>query len=275
MSCYTVKRFVGAHAEPPLLSLGPGSSVRSYILTMEDGGRDLTQLQLVTRDTYLLINQGYKKCSKPDVTNAMHDLLHANKYVCALERNNPDPVFVFEDDAQLLSLAPEDFRECIEVARQPGVDAVALCCVPLLSWRSKALSDGRFALDWHRVDVGGTTCAMLLSPSGRTKLLAMQVPPWLPHDSLLYRKLKVYTPRKPLAGQLHPETENQQVWDKSGVIKSMIFDTAQCDQSAYRCYSSFHNELDWNGLFVRPISAFIGLLSIVAMAPLTGIARSR
>ena len=168
-----------------------------------------------------------------------------------------------------------DFREAIAVARRPGVDAVALGCLPHVSWRSRELADAGFTLDWHRVDVGTTTHAMVLSPLGRRKLLALRVPPWLPHDVLMYRQLKVFTPRRPLAGQLHPATENQKEWDRSGIFKSLIFDRAQCDQSAHRCYTAFHNHLDSHGMYTKPLAAVFGLLSAVAMAPLMGFARSR
>lgn len=264
MGCYKVLKFNGAHPEPPLITRGRELSVKTYILTLADSGRTMSQLRLVTPNAYVVQNEGYMKCNKKDVHTSFQDLYHANKYVCELERDNPEPVMIFEDDAELLSTSPSDYEEALRMIRQPGVDGVALGCFPHLSWKVKCDS---FSLEWHRVDFGTTTHAMVLSPTGRLKLMSMNIHPWVgrfvPHDVLLYRKLTVLTPRYPLAGQLHTETTNMKAWDPTGLIKKTVFDPAKCDTSAEQCYSAFHENLERHGtLRLGLVSRWLTLQSL-------------
>ena len=266
--CYTTELFTGNHPEPPVITYGKDSAVKSYIITMDNSGRSMRQLQLITPNTYLLQNKGYKRCNKPGVSTSMRDLFHANQHIVKLEWDNPDPVFIFEDDAELLRPEEAILSETIRLARRPGIDCIALGCLPLLAHKQPHLAAAGFK-DWFWVDIGFTTHGLLLSAAGRRKLAALRVPSFLPHDALMYRQLRVLTPRSPIAGQLHPTTENSKTWDKSGLLKTVIYDPASCETSAYRCYTSFHSHLPNNGMAARPLAGLLALLSTVAVIGVT------
>lgn len=240
---------------------------------MTDSKRDVSKLR-ITPNTVILSNAGYKRCHKPGVGNSMQDLFHANQHICNLECSNPEPVFILEDDAELLAPHGEEalrgaLREAIRLVRRPGVDCVALGCVPWLVREETHLSSAGFKLRWFHADVAGTTHALLISAEGRSKLSALRVPHWCSHDTLMYRRLRVLTPARPLAGQLHPVTENQKTWDPTGLLKAAIFDPAGCDRSASECYETFHSHLSSGGIGVQYIVRVLALTvaaTAVAMA---------
>ena len=201
----------------------------------------------------------------------MMDLLHANKHVCALERANPNPVFILEDDVEFLDIDSHALEEALRVVACPGVDAVALGCLPLVSWRERVrFRPADFTLKWHRVALGATTHAILLSAVGRAKLAALQVPSYLPHDIVMYRNLTVYTPKAPLAGQTHPRTLNATAWDRTGVLKKLVFDPNSCDIDSRRCYEGFHRHLHRRGMLVPIVKVAAASLVCLCVTGVVG-----
>ena len=216
---------------------------------MTDSKRDASKLR-ITPNTFILSNAGYKRCHKPGVGNSMQDLFHANQHICHLERSNPEPVFIFEEDAELLAPQGEEalreaLREAISLVKRPGVDCVSLRLPPPARARG-GVSRIEIVLAssfYWRVGTRAT-----LQCRGPSQIRASPLPKlssarYVP----LYRLLHVLTPARPLAGQLHPRKENSRLWDPTGLGKALIFDPAGCESSAAECYEHFHSHLATNG----------------------------
>ena len=250
---FTLQEVHPSPSFPPFLN---GSCIKTYFITVKGSKRKpWEKLRLPTSSCFILCSDGFN--SKTSVNSPAEDLLRANQEICRLEKENPYPVFVLEDDVEWTARMSEGkLRMCLRLfEKERELNLVTLGCVPLLSTPSSHRG-------FHRIHSATVTHALLISQRGREKLLSMKIFFGLPHDIFMYRMMRCLCPRYPLAVQPHPRTENSRVWDKSGLLLSFL----NKDKDVEENYKKHHNSLRHNGLFGTVIAVASYTLSVGVVA---------
>ncbi len=279
-ACYTVRAL---RAHPPAIL--PFSPIKTYIITLRGSDRDYRSQKRLTEQTFVVENAGFRNCAKEGVVNSAQDLLHANQFICRLEEGNPLPVFILEDDFEMLDTDPRRLQACIDVLlrrsswcaapaqdkRWNGAAMTGLWHVMFLSGGARGLLGNAMAaameaggvdavalgaIPWwaspvgegfYRIRFGGSTHAMLYSQRARREIMAIPSTIHVPHDGTVFTTMVVITPENPLAGQVHLETPNMKDWDPAGEFKKVL-DTYGCGVNARACYAGMHGTLRSGGL---------------------------
>lgn len=149
VACYTVRAL---RADPPAIL--PFSPIKTYIITLRGSDRDYRSQKRLTEQTFVVENAGFRNCAKAGVVNSAQDLLHANQFICRLEEDNPLPVFILEDDFEMLDTDPHRLQACIDVLLRRS----SRCAAP-----DAPAQDGR----WNGAAMMGLWHVMFLSGGAR------------------------------------------------------------------------------------------------------------
>ena len=207
--CYVIQSF-GRSSEPLLKTVDS-----AFILTMHDsqrtksaGGKDLLTL---CGQTYLQINHGWKRCTKPDhVASTATDLIDAYRHLFTTVEHLDQPILILEDDAVIFRREREHYEKVDEFVRSKQFDVYSLGSVG-------ALHPFQLALHRRYIGFSGFSQAIIWSAEGRRNMLRMMdsldARRTIHMDMHLISKLNLrYTYHKPLVVQLFPDTENQRAW---------------------------------------------------------------
>ena len=191
----------------------------TYIIHLKDNGRyDSIQQQLseyhITNTVYIVVNQGFKKCSKTlTKQNTIHDLIDAYLQIFkhSLEHNY-NTILILEDDFIFSEkiknpVVYKDLNNFL-VSKKTENFLYYLGCIPTLQTVGFT--------NHNRVFVNGTSHAVVYSKKNREYIISNfkpeQIIDWdIFHNknSLHYKRYMYY---QPLCYQLFPETENYKNW---------------------------------------------------------------
>jgi hypothetical protein len=219
----------------------------TYIIHLKDNGRyDSIQQQLseyhITNTVYIVVNQGFKKCSKTlTKQNTVHDLIDAYLQVFkhSLEQNY-NTILILEDDFIFSEkiknpVVYKDINNFL-VSKKTENFIYYLGCIPYA--QTVGLTNH------NRVFISGGTHAVMYSKKNREYIISKfkpeQIIDWdclQSMNSLYYNKYMYY---QPLCYQLFPETENKKNWaNLFGMINILkaIFKALKLDTQVEPGYS--------------------------------------
>ena len=183
-----------------------------YILTTEPSARiERCIARLRERPplskAHIRYNKTFKGCSKPNVSSAPEDILHAHRD-CLRDavRRGCERFLVVEDDCEFLPERMHMVAPFIEAA-PVDADAFMLGCIPCLSRRLGS---------YLRIHRAGGMHAVVWTARGAARFLALDQRGEV--DTLACTHLIVYAPLVPIAVQPHPDTENSKEWMSSPFI---------------------------------------------------------
>ena len=218
-----------------------------YVISMQHSTRRpalLTRLKDVglTATVKILINKGYKEVPKKGVDSSTADLLHANKYICQLEKDNPLPVCIFEDDVEFV-VSGNVIAKRMERLALPKQDPNSAKQIfpPTISLGSLIhLGKPQTIDDTHvtKVYAGGLCHAMIYPPMARNFILNTPMSSRA-HDLTIYSNLDIITPRWPYSVQRHYRTDNSLTYDPTG-LGSLILYMMNSSKRPRRAYTVFH-----------------------------------
>ena len=85
----------------------PWTGITTYIITMRGSPRNTEKIEHLTDRSFLVINEGYKKCWKDGIDTPFRDLFHANNFIFDLES---DIRAVRQDDECKISFDPNAYH---------------------------------------------------------------------------------------------------------------------------------------------------------------------
>ena len=178
-----------------------------YILTVDNSERiencinRLRQTPLLSK-AYVQSNRTFCKCFKEGVSTPDQDLRHAMSHCMrtALASGHKN-IVTMEDDCEIVS----DRESLLQFYSMHECDALQFGSIPMLS----TITDGMF-----RIHMGGATHAVAWTERGMCRFLD-RISTYSGKDFvdvLMTKKLQVLSPKKPLAVQKHPITQNSKHW---------------------------------------------------------------
>lgn len=189
----------------------------TYVIHLKGNGRyPQVEAQLneyaFTKDVHIIINDGYKKCSKPDVDSSVKDLIDAYLF-CFRDAQKYDNVLILEDDF----IVREDIRDHTKnvntFVRNHSDFVYRLGCNPSIM----------IPYDQNNyVGLSGGTHAVVYSKSMREKILQDDPDHINDWDHYITFSSLNYLYYKPLIYQLYPETENQKNWGKYNPFMKLL-----------------------------------------------------
>ncbi len=197
----------------------------------------------LTRRVKILLNKGFRKVPKEGVHSTSSDLLHANKYICRIERDNPLPVCIFEDDVEFVASGKTIAKRIEHLVlnrtsdpccrRPPPPSATLGALIHLGAPSSLDDTDGII-----NVFAGANAHAMIYTPAAR--MILMRLPfSSRPHDLEIYEAVELVAPKWPLAVQRHHRTENSFAYDPTGLF-CLICRLLNSPERPVLAYNVFH-----------------------------------
>lgn len=87
--------------------------------------------------------------------------------------------------------------------------------------------------------LGGSAHAMLLSPHPHRVIQDMEFSNFMPHDVVLYSRLNILTPTRPIAAQRHTRTVYSKTYDPLRITSGFMW-LLGFDRDPFHAYDAFH-----------------------------------
>ena len=160
--------------------------------------------------------------------------MHANKYICELEKENSNPVCIFEDDVEFL-VDGKTISKTLEhlFFENSNIDAISLGALVHLC--SKQVVSNTKIL---RIYSGGLNHGMIYSYSARNFLLKTPLTSRA-HDLIVYSEMHVVSPRWPFAVQKHHRSDNSLTYDPTG-LGTLVLHLLDAGNNPSKAYYLFH-----------------------------------
>ena len=232
----------------------------TYVLTLASQPERMVAMLERLRKTPLtsvvrfVINPG--AAAKGLGMNTCDDLLHANKFACTQAIVDGRPAIFLEDDCEFTACMTASWARAAE-DRCLAADAISFGAFMGISYPVHR--------DWIRVVRGGVTHGMLLTRAGMEVLLGL---PYTgdAHDTLLYARATIYSPRWPVGVQRHYRTENSIAYDRSGVITFFLTRVLHSPSDPLLVYTCSHLVGKLGGLYVIITAVAMAVAMAVAVA---------
>ena len=199
----------------------------TYIIHLEGNGRYddiMNQLKTYhpTKEVYIVLNKGYKKCKKSEhIKIPAHDLVDAFLQVFKHAKNeNYDNILILEDDfifTEKIKKTSTQQDICTFLNNNKNKDyQYFLGCLPFL--QLPCTLDSK-----HFINIcSGGTHAVIYTKKNRERLLNINQKDITDWDWYSFTQVRRYMYCEPLCYQLFPDTDNSNNWHKDNYIFHMM-----------------------------------------------------
>jgi len=195
----------------------------TYIIHLEGNGRYddiMNQLKTYhpTKEVYIVLNKGYKKCKKSEhIKLPAHDLVDAFLQVFKHAKNeNYDNILILEDDfifTEKIKKTSTQQDICTFLNNNKNKDyQYFLGCLPFL--QLPCTLDSK-----HFINIcSAGTHAVIYTKKNRERLLNVNQKDITDWDWYSFTQVRRYTYCEPICYQLFPDTDNSNNWHKDNYI---------------------------------------------------------
>ena len=204
----------------------------TYIIHLEGNGRYddiMNQLKTYhpTKEVYIVLNKGYKKCKKSEhIKIPAHDLVDAFLQVFKhAKKQNYNNILILEDDfifTEKIKKTSTQQDICTFLNNNKNKDyQYFLGCLPFL--QLPCTLDSK-----HFINIcSAGTHAVIYTKKNRERLLNVNQKDITDWDWYSFTHLRRYMYCEPLCYQLFPDTDNSNNWHKDNYIFHMMFKLAK------------------------------------------------